>query len=272
MPRGGGQVEQPEITKNERVGNIEGALAAKGDGQILQQRMEGERLRKQAEMARAEERKAAEAAGRDARSSDVTYTRALGRAGSRADAFDAPAPRRPAAAVEEPKEWWYIDASKAQQGPFTLAQMRQWYAAGYLPDSTQAKHADDAEFSTIGQQSRIYVGAPGAGQAPAQPAQRHPGPGWNAASPQQQQQQQHGYGQSAAGVQAAQQAHAASVAQDLARAAQQSAKAGGLGGVTKKKKGKKKLGNAVGTRATPGFAAKRTTKDLWKPGGAHTIF
>ena len=67
-------------------------------------------------------------------------------------------------------------------------------------------------------------------------------------------------------------AHAASVAQDLARAAQQSAKAGGLGGVTKKKKGKKKLGNAVGTRATPGFAAKRTTKDLWKPGGAHTIF
>ena len=62
------------------------------------------------------------------------------------------------------------------------------------------------------------------------------------------------------------------MAQDLARAAQQSAKAGGLGGVTKKKKGKKKLGNAVGTRATPGFAAKRTTKDLWKPGGAHTIF
>ena len=269
MPRGGGQVEQPEITKNERAGNIEGALAAKGDGQILQQRMEGERLRKQAEMARAEERKAAEAAERDARSSDVTYTRALGRAGSRADAFDAPAPRKPAA-VEEPKEWWYIDASKAQQGPFTLAQMRQWYAAGYLPDSTQAKHADDAEFSTIGQQSRIYVGAPGAGQAAAQPAQRHPGPGWNAASPQQQ--QRHGYGQSAAGVQAAQQAHAASVAQDLARAAQQSAKAGGLGGVTKKKKGKKKLGNAVGTRATPGFAAKRTTKDLWKPGGAHTIF
>ena len=27
LPRGGGQVEQPEITKNERAGNIEGALA-----------------------------------------------------------------------------------------------------------------------------------------------------------------------------------------------------------------------------------------------------
>ena len=37
----------------QRAGNIEGALTAKGDGQILQQRMAAERLRKQDEMARA---------------------------------------------------------------------------------------------------------------------------------------------------------------------------------------------------------------------------
>ena len=37
----------------QRAGNIEGALTAKGDGQILQQRVAAERLRKQDEMARA---------------------------------------------------------------------------------------------------------------------------------------------------------------------------------------------------------------------------
>eukprot|EP01046_Picozoa_sp_COSAG06_P086307 COSAG06_NODE_32920_length_498_cov_0.691729_1_plen_58_part_01 len=41
------------VAAQKRAGNIEGALTAKGDGQILQQRMAAERLRKQDEMARA---------------------------------------------------------------------------------------------------------------------------------------------------------------------------------------------------------------------------
>ena len=42
-------------------------------------------------------------------------------------------------------EWYYTDPQKQQQGPFTLSQMRQWYAQGFLPDDTEAKHVDDAE-------------------------------------------------------------------------------------------------------------------------------
>jgi hypothetical protein len=291
----------------QRAGNIEGALTAKGDGQILQQRMAAERLRKQDEMARAALRKADAAAERADRVADPTYTRALGRAGSRADAFSQPA-ARPAHTKKagEGKEWVYIDANKKHQGPFTLSQMQQWYAAGYLPDSTEVKHQDDAEWTTVGQQSRIYVAA---SVGTSQPVRRHtqaqrPQPYQPYQHQQQQQQQQQAFQscthtaftpgcpccmayaqpqqQQAAGYgghsQPAMQAgNAAAVAREVASGA---AGAGGPGtganapgvaggGVKKKKKEKKKLGNAVSTRAMPSFKAARSTTDLWKaPSGA----
>lgn len=277
-----------------RPGNVEGALAAKGDGQILQQRMAAERQRKQEEMARASLRKAEAAADRATRTSDPTYTRALGRAGSRADAFLQPDTRggAPMKKAAEGKEWVYIDAQEVQQGPFTLTQMQQWYAAGYLPDSTKVKHNEDVDFTTIGQQSRIYVAASVGTSQPTQPVQRQQ------YRPQYQQHQQPSgplqscthsaftpgcpccmaYAQpqqcGAYGAYHQQQAmpsgHAASVAREVASAAAGGPGSGAnalgvTGGVDKKKKKKKKekLGNAVSTRAMPAFKPARSTKDLW---------
>jgi hypothetical protein len=276
-----------------RPGNIEGALTAKGDGQILQQRMAAERARKQDEMARAELRKAEAAAEKQARTSDPVYTRALGRAGSRADAFSQPEThtvpkvRKPA----EAKEWVYIDAQKVQQGPFTLTQMQQWYAAGYLPDSTEVKHNDDVDFTTVGQQSRIYVAASVGTSHPTKPVQPRqqyrpqqqqvagafqscthsaftPGCPCCMAYAQPQQHAAHGGYYQHPAIPAA---HAASVAREVASAAGGGGPGSGAnalgvaGGVDKKKKKKKKekLGNAVSTRAMPAFKAARTTKDLW---------
>ena len=272
-----------------RPGNIEGALSAKGDGQILQQRMAAERQRKQDEMARAELRKAEAAAERTAQTSDPVYTRALGRAGSRADAFAQPETREaPKTKKAEAKEWVYIDANKVRQGPFTLTQMQQWYTAGYLPDSTKVKHTDDLDFTTIGQQSRIYVAASVGMSQPTRPTQRQQ------YRPQPQQQQHpavaafqscthtaftpgcpccmayapaHGAYQQAP-TPAAQ---AALVAREVALAAAggpgSHANAPGIaaGGVdkNKKKKKKEKLGNAVSTRAMPTFKPAWSTKDLW---------
>jgi hypothetical protein len=94
--------------------------------------------------------------------SDVKFTRVLGGSGSSSGgASSAVRSQRPrgAAAAAEAAEWSYRDAQGAQQGPFTLSQMQQWYAGGYLPDSTQVRHVDDADFVSIGQQSRIYTAA-----------------------------------------------------------------------------------------------------------------
>lgn len=284
-----------------RPGNIEGALTAKGDGQILQQRMAAERARKQDEMARAELRKAEAEAEKQARTSDPVYTRALGRAGSRADAFSQPE-TQPAPKMRKPgeaKDWVYIDAQKVQQGPFTLTQMQQWYAAGYLPDSTEVKHNDDVEFTTIGQQSRIYVAASVGTSQPTKPVQRQqyrphdqlqhqhqqaagafqscthsaftPGCPCCMAYAQPQQCAAYGAYQQQPAMPAG---HAASVAREVASAAAGGPGSGAnalgvAGGVDKKKKRKKKekLGNAVSTRAMPAFKAARSTKDLWSAPG-----
>ena len=77
-------------------------------------------------------RKADAAAERADRVADPTYTRALGRAGSRADAFSQPA-ARPAHTKKagEGKEWVYIDANKKHQGIQTKPYVKIMYYIRY---------------------------------------------------------------------------------------------------------------------------------------------
>ena len=67
----------------------------------------------------------------------------------------SPVRTRPLALQEYQHDWYYIDRSQKTQGPFSLAQMRQWRSSGYLPDDVLAKHASDSEFVAVGGTSLI---------------------------------------------------------------------------------------------------------------------
>ena len=57
-----------------------------------------------------------------------------------------PFPPKPAAATPAkpapPKDWYYRDLQMQVQGPFTEAQISEWFTAGYLPADLQMRPAD----------------------------------------------------------------------------------------------------------------------------------
>ena len=66
-------------------------------------------------------------------------------------------------------EWYYHDAHGQEQGPFTLASMRQWYRAGYFSagaaGSAEAKKGIDGEYIRISSLLQITGGQPPAAAA-----------------------------------------------------------------------------------------------------------
>ena len=46
-------------------------------------------------------------------------------------------------------KWVYLDNGDNQQGPFSLAAMKGWYKAGYLPPNHRVKREGEADFSAL---------------------------------------------------------------------------------------------------------------------------
>jgi hypothetical protein len=74
-------------------------------------------------------------------------------------------------------EWYYHDAHGQEQGPFSLASMRQWYSAGYFSagaaSSAEAKKGADGEYVRIRSLLQITGGRPPAAGAAAAVGQGH---------------------------------------------------------------------------------------------------
>ena len=218
--------------------------------------------------AAAAQRKAREEDAATSGVDNVAFTRVLGGSGSVARA--APAPK----AVVELAEWYYTDPQKQQQGPFTLSQMQQWYAQGFLPDDTEAKHVDDAEWATIGQHSRIYSAAstlqavlPPAHLGPTGAVQQTRGrQQWRTEREQHSRRSQHSCQpplwqmNETPGQRAAREANERMGFASALTAAQ--SKNGMVQQTKEKKKKKRKKDGVVGViHKTPSFAARRTTRD-----------
>ena len=225
--------------------------AGMGAGQILMAAKATERARTQTLQAQAAERKRQRHEVAEETKSSVS-ARVLGQSGSvRGDSRSPDAPTR-----KEVADWFYIDAAKQQQGPFLLTQMRQWYAGGFLPDSTLAKHADDVKFTAVGNQSRIYCAADAllaAATLRRQPDQQqwtrnsHPQqPEWQRQPP-----PQHGHVENP-GQRAAREAN-----ERMGFGAARKAAAGVVLPAAKKE-GKRKLKGSIIKTKTPSFAARVT--------------
>lgn len=54
--------------------------------------------------------------------------------------------------VQQPEkiEWFYLDPSSIQQGPFETQQMQGWYEGGYFDASLRLRRGSDKEFITLG--------------------------------------------------------------------------------------------------------------------------
>eukprot|EP01050_Picozoa_sp_SAG11_P018843 SAG11_NODE_2911_length_2844_cov_4.357013_1_plen_293_part_10 len=56
--------------------------------------------------------------------------------------------------VKKPKsdaeavEWFYLDKTGKEQGPFCLRQLKEWHGQSYLQNSTQLKHGAEGTYST----------------------------------------------------------------------------------------------------------------------------
>ena len=68
---------------------------------------------------------------------------------------DAPPPPPPGTGGDE---WFYEDDNKNEQGPFTIAQLQQWFGMGALPKHIMTKQGKNGALKAAGEYPAI-VGA-----------------------------------------------------------------------------------------------------------------